>query len=72
MSTYLTRYLDEWDLITFQQLGTEYAMGDMLGANLFLSNTLQFDPQISLTLPAAPSPKSVIGPPPWRIVTQTT
>lgn len=72
MSAYLTRQLDEWDLISFQQLGTEYAMGDLLGANLLLSNTLQFDPQILLVLPSAPTPKPVIGPPPWRNVAQLT
>jgi phage tail protein X len=69
--TYITKDGDMWDLISFQQLGTEYSMGDILSLNPTYANVLSFDAGVILTLPDKPVLQNVFGMPPWRKVTTT-
>lgn len=71
MITYRTKQGDMWDLISFQQLGTEYSMGDVLSLNPTYADVLVFDTGVTLTLPDKPAPQNVFGMPPWRKVTTT-
>jgi hypothetical protein len=61
--TYTTVAGDQWDYISYQLWGTEYYSDQLQYANPAYANVWVFSPNIALTVPVVPPPKTVQTPP---------
>ncbi|MCG8632252.1 MAG: tail protein X [Desulfobacterales bacterium] len=65
--TYTTSQGDTWDLIAYNEMGSEKLMHDLIDANPGYQDTVYFSAGVGLTIPDVPVSISSDDPvPPWQ------
>lgn len=70
MATYTTKQGDTWDLIAYEQLGSEWFADKLISKNFFYSDQVIFSAGITLELPEITEEEknnAQADLPPWRL-----